>query len=106
MAKDIACIKQPDLDEQINCEVQLASTRLHQAERALTLQKANIEVATSNLEIIASRFDQGRSLLTAVIGAENLLKQAKQEYLQAVYNLLIARINLEKAKGTLTENFE
>jgi outer membrane protein TolC len=84
----------------------LASTRLNQAEKALTIQSSNIEVATSNLNIITSRFDQGRSLLTDVIDAENLLKQAEQEYLQAIYNLLIARINLEKAKGTLTENLE
>ena len=106
MAKDKASIQQRDLDAQIRYEVQLASTRLNQAEKALTIQSSNIEVATSNLNIITSRFDQGRSLLTDVIDAENLLKQAEQEYLQAIYNLLIARINLEKAKGTLTENLE
>jgi outer membrane protein TolC len=84
----------------------LAVTRLKQAEKALSIQTASIGVATSNLEIISSRFDQGRSLLTAVIAAENLLKQAEQEYLQALYNMLIARINEEKAKGTLTEKLE
>jgi len=106
MAKDKAAIQQKDLDAQIRYEVLLAGTRLNQAEKALTLQTANIEVATSNLKIITSRFDQGRSLLTDVIDAENLLKQAEQEYLQAVYNLLIARINIEKARGTLTRNLE
>lgn len=106
MAKDKAAIQQKDLDAQIRYEVLLGGTRLNQAEKVLTLQTANIEVATSNLKIITSRFDQGRSLLTDVIDAENLLKQAEQEYLQAVYNLLIARINIEKARGTLTRNLE
>jgi outer membrane protein TolC len=98
MAKDKAAIQQGDLDAQIRYEVQLTSTRLNQAERELTIPSSNIEVATSNLQIITSRFDHGRSLLTAVIDAENLLKQAEQEYLQAVYNLLIARINVKKQK--------
>jgi outer membrane protein TolC len=106
MAQDKAVLQQRDLDAQINYEVQVASVRLNQAERALTLQKDNIEVASSNLQVITSRFDQGRSLLTDVIDAENLLKQAEQDYLQAVYNLLIARINVEKAKGTLTKDLK
>jgi len=106
MANDKASIQQRDLDAQIKYEVQLAVIRLNQSEKAVTLQQANIEVATSNLKIITSRFEEGRSLLTDVTDAENLLKQAEQEYLQAVYNLLIARINIEKAHGTLTQNLQ
>lgn len=103
IAREKAAIQEKAQEAQIKYEVKLAATKLSQAEMALDIQAANLEIAKSNLGILTDRFDKGRSLLSDVIDAENLLKQAERDQLQAIYDVLTATLNLKKAKGTLVE---
>jgi outer membrane protein len=67
----------------------------------LERQKAHIELAQKVFDHTNIKYKNGLSTSTDLVMAETELKTAQTNYLQAVYDLLISKIALDKSAGTL-----
>ncbi len=77
-------------------------TKLLQAQANVENDKRNVELAESVLRVTDLQFQKGITNLTDWLNTQNSLKEAQNSYLSSLYNYYIARIDLEKAAGTLT----
>lgn len=79
-----------------------ARTKLGKEQTNLSNNKRNIELAKSVLATTDLQYRKGVTDLTEWLNAQNSLKEAQNNYLSSLFNVLLARIDLEKASGTLT----
>jgi outer membrane protein len=82
-------------------EYENASTKLIQAQTNVENDKKNVELAESVLKVTNLQFQKGTTNLTDWLNTQNSLKEAQSSYLNSLYNYYQARIDLEKAAGTL-----
>ncbi|MBB6609854.1 TolC family protein [Pontibacter sp. Tf4] len=90
------------LRQSIDLELEQASTELTNALDVLKSQQENLELAESIARVAKIKFQEGVGSNLEVITAETELRQAQTNYYAAIYDALIAKVNLEKANGTLT----
>ncbi len=64
-------------------------------------QKANLELADNVYKIIELQYKSGIKTYLDVITAETNLRSTQVNYLNALYQVLISKIDLEKALGTI-----
>ncbi len=64
--------------------------------KVLQQKEKNIQMARENLRAATDLFSNGRLLVGDLVQANYLYQQAKTAYLQAVYDLIIARMTLRK----------
>ncbi|MFI5135742.1 MAG: TolC family protein [Chitinophagales bacterium] len=86
----------------MNLQVSSAKTDLQNAIAALDVQKNNLDLANEITTISRKKFQLGVGTSLEVTDAENSLKDAQTNYLNALYDAWVARIELEKALGTLS----
>ena len=67
----------------------------------LKSQKANMELATEVLRVSKIKYQAGAGTNIEVVNAESSLKEAQTNYFAALYDLLIAKVDLDKANGKL-----
>lgn len=82
-------------------EYQNAYTKYLQAQANVENDKRNVALAESVFRITDVQFQKGVTDLTDWLNTQNSLKEAQSGYLSSVYNYYLARIDLEKAAGTL-----
>jgi outer membrane protein TolC len=82
-------------------EYENASTKLAQAQTNVENDKRNVELAESVLKVTDLQFQKGTTNLTDWLNTQNSLKEAQNSYLNSLYSYYQARIDLEKAAGTL-----
>lgn len=82
-------------------EYENANTKLVQAQTNVENDKKNVELAESVLKVTNLQFQKGTTNLTDWLNTQNSLKEAQSSYLNSLYNYYQARIDLEKAAGTL-----
>ncbi|PCJ63500.1 MAG: hypothetical protein COA58_16095 [Bacteroidetes bacterium] len=85
----------------INLEVSQARTVYSSAFRSLELQQKSQELAESIYNTTSIKFKEGVGSSFEMITAESDLTNAKTNYLNALYDLSVAKINLDKALGNL-----
>lgn len=90
------------LRQSIDLELEQASTELTNALDVLKSQQENLTLAEDIARVSKIKFQEGVGSNLEVITAETDLRQAQTNYYAAIYDALIAKVNLEKAKGTLT----
>ena len=78
-----------------------ANTKVLQAQINVENDKRNVTLAESVLNITDLQFQKGITNLTDWLNTQNSLKEAQSSYLNSLYNYYQARIDLEKAAGTL-----
>ncbi|MDR2269487.1 MAG: TolC family protein [Sphingobacterium sp.] len=61
----------------------------------------NIDLARSVFQVTDLQFQKGTTDLTDWLNSQNSLKEAQNSYLQSLYNLALAKVDLEKATGNL-----
>jgi outer membrane protein len=88
-----------DFENAVNLEVSSSRTTLQGAIDALTTQEKNLELATSISRSSKIKYEQGIGSNLEVMDAETALKEAQVNYFNALYNALLAKIDLEKAIG-------
>ncbi len=76
-------------------------TKLLQAQANMENDRRNVALAESVLEVTDLQFQKGITNLTDWLNTQNSLKEAQNSYLNSLYNYYQARIDLEKAAGTL-----
>ncbi|MCB9315412.1 MAG: efflux RND transporter permease subunit [Lewinellaceae bacterium] len=80
-------------------EIESAIINLRDARERLENQNANIAAGERSLSLTKSRWKTGLSKLSDVSDAELALNQTQTNQLQAMYDYLVAGIELEKALG-------
>ncbi len=82
-------------------EYENAYTKLLQAQANMENDRRNVNLAESVLKVTDLQFQKGTTNLTDWLNTQNSLKEAQNSYLNSLYSYYQARIDLEKAAGTL-----
>ncbi|MCC8408326.1 TolC family protein [Mucilaginibacter sp. UR6-1] len=85
-------------------EYENARTKLVKEQSNVDNNRRNIELARSVFATTDLQFQKGTTDLTDWLNAQNSLKEAQNNYLSSLYQFYLAKIDLEKAGGTL-KNF-
>lgn len=89
------------LRQGIDLELKQASTDLSNALDMIESQRENLELAEEIARVSKIKFQEGVGSNLEVTTAETELRQAQTNYYAALYDALIAKVDLEKATGTL-----
>jgi outer membrane protein TolC len=101
LTREKALLQQKQIQHQISYEIAQAQMQKKQASEVVAVRQQNLALAQSNKTVIEKRYIEGRALITEILDAESLLRQAEQDLLQSIFNFLSAYIALQKACGTL-----
>lgn len=89
------------LKQSIDVELTSSKITLQNSVAALDVQKKNIELAEEVFNAAKLKYQQGVGSNIEVLTAETSLKEAQTNYYNALYDALIAKVDYEKASGTL-----
>lgn len=89
------------LEQSIDLEVKQASVSITNALETLVTHQRNIDLATEVVRVSKIKYKEGVGSNIEVINAESSLKEAQTNYFAALYDLLIAKVDLQKARGEL-----
>lgn len=89
------------LKESFNSELSAAKANLRNDLNILEVQEANLQLATEVYQIARIKYKEGIGSNLEVVNADASLIEAEINYLGALYDGLISKINLEKALGVL-----
>jgi outer membrane protein len=89
------------LESSIDMEVQNSSIHLQNAGASLSNQKKNITLAEGIYKTAKIKYEQGVGSNLEVMNAETDLKEAQTNYLSALYDALISKIDYDKATGNI-----
>ena len=89
------------LKSSIDLQRNQSSISLKNALESLREQKLNLELADEISRVSRVKYKQGVGSSLEVLNAEASIKESQVNYFTALYNALIAKVELEKANGTL-----
>ncbi|MAN85449.1 MAG: hypothetical protein CL555_00825 [Algoriphagus sp.] len=92
------------LQESIKNEVYTAKTKLKNDLNILEIQRENLELAREVYDISKIKYNEGVGSNLEVVEADAALIEAEINYLTALYDGLVAKVDLEKALGILSTN--
>lgn len=84
-------------------EATVAAISYNNAYSSLLIQKKNMEMATHVYDVVQEKFKQGVGSNSEIINAETSLKEAQTNYYNAVFDMLVYKIDYQKAIGTLVK---
>jgi outer membrane protein len=85
----------------ISFELEQARTQLQNNLESLDAQRENMELASSIYNVTKIKYQAGVGSNLEVIEAETTYKESETNYYLALFNALVAKIELEKALGLL-----
>ena len=88
-----------DLKATIQAEVEVRLLNFRETQKRIEVQSRTINVAERSYKISQLRFKEGIGSRLELTDAELQLNKAKTNYLQAIYDHLIAAIHLDKSLG-------
>lgn len=89
------------LESNIEVEKFQARTSLENNLQAFRVQQENRELALEVFRMTKIKYDEGVGSNLEVVEADSALKEAETNYFSALYDALIAKVDLEKALGVL-----
>lgn len=89
------------LESNIEVEKFQARTNLENNLQAFKVQQENRELALEVFRMAKIKYDEGVGSNLEVVEADSALKDAETNYFSALYDALIAKVDLEKALGLL-----
>ena len=89
------------MKESFKTELYSAKANLRNDLSLLKVQESNLQLATEVYQIARIKYKEGVGSNLEVVEADAALIQAEINYLGAIYDGLISKINLEKALGLL-----
>ncbi len=92
------------LKSNVDFQVKQSVTNYQNNVKSLESQKRNMTLAANVARITKIKYEQGVGSNIEVIDAENSLKESQINYYSALYEVLIAKIDMEKAFGVLANN--
>ncbi|GJM62948.1 TolC family protein [Persicobacter diffluens] len=94
-------VQQLALKDNITIEVKQSQNKLVTNVRTVEIQKDNMELAQEVYRHAVAKYQRGIGSNLEVIEADGDLKQAQNNYYQALYSALVAKVELQKAIGAL-----
>jgi outer membrane protein TolC len=91
------------LKRNIDIEIEQSTVQLNAALQALEVQNENMELAREVFEITKTKYQEGVGSNLEVIEADSDLKEAQTNYYSALYEAILAKIELQKAIGRLNQ---
>ncbi len=91
------------LEQAIDFQTRQSQITLRNALTTLEVQKRNMELAKEVVRVSQIKYKQGVGTNTDVVNAEAALKEAETNYYAALYDALIAKVDLDKALGKLVQ---
>ncbi len=88
-----------NLENALTLESASAQTNFKNNSGQLKNQTKNMELATEVLRVAKIKYNQGVGSSLEVVSAETALKEAENNYIAALYNALIAKVELDKTYG-------
>lgn len=82
-------------------EAESNRTNLQNSLSSLNTQKNNLELANEVVRVSKLKYDQGVGSNLEVINAETSLKEAQTNYYSALYDALVAKVDLDKSMGSI-----
>lgn len=79
-----------------------AKAKLQESFTSYQNNKANLELAQEVYEITSLSYQKGATSLSDFLNADYSYKEAQNNYMTAMINLLSSRLNFEKSKGNLS----
>lgn len=92
-----------DLQQTLRYEADNARVQLENTWQTLRVRQQNVAVAARGAELVGLRQQAGCALPRETLDAEATRQQAQRDYLQAVYDFLVARLDYARATGALGE---
>ncbi|WP_229213987.1 TolC family protein [Dyadobacter psychrotolerans] len=89
------------LKQSIDLEASQANINIKNAFATLETQKRNLDLAQEIVRVSKIKYKEGVGSNIEVINAESSFKEAQTNYFAALYDLMIAKVDLSKAKGEL-----
>jgi outer membrane protein TolC len=89
------------LKSSIDMQRSQANITMKNALESMKEQKANLELANEISRVTRVKYQQGVGSNLEVLNAESSIKESQANYFTALYNALIAKVEVEKANGTL-----
>ena len=89
------------LKQSIDLEASQAGINIKNAFATLETQKRNLDLAQEIVRVSKIKYKEGVGSNIEVINAESSFKEAQTNYFAALYDLMIAKVDLSKAKGEL-----
>jgi len=90
-----------NFENTVDLQVKQASISYESSYKILQSQKANLALAEDVAKVTKIKYEDGVGTNLEVTDAESALIQAQNNYYNALYNLGIAHVDLQKAKGIL-----
>ncbi|HCZ36133.1 MAG TPA: hypothetical protein DHV26_09430 [Cytophagales bacterium] len=85
----------------IDLETQQAGLNYDNALKSLKAQQQNMELAAKVANVTKIKYEQGVGSNIEVIDAEDSLRQAQTNYYNALFDAIVAKVDLDKAYGKL-----
>ncbi len=85
----------------VDLQVQQSNVTLQNALESLKTQKRNLDLANEVVRVTRIKYQQGVGSNIEVINAEASLKESQTNYYAALYDALIAKVDLDRATGDL-----
>jgi outer membrane protein TolC len=89
------------LKSSIDMQRSQATITMKNALESMKEQKANLDLANEISRVTRVKYQQGVGSNLEVLNAESSIKESQANYFTALYNALIAKVEVEKANGTL-----
>jgi len=90
------------VEQSIDLQIRSANITIINGLETLKNQKRNLDLAQEVVRVSKIKYQAGTGSNIEVINAESALKEAQTNYFASLYDLLLAKIDLDKAKGKLT----
>lgn len=88
-------------EQSVDLEIEQNQLTLQNATSKLASQKENMELAGSIFSITQTKYQQGVGSNLEVVEADTALKEAQTNYYNALFEAIIAKIDLQKSLGRL-----
>lgn len=85
----------------INYEIEQARNNFHTAITNMDYQRRNMELAESVYQQTKKKYEMGLGSQTEITAAQTDLKAAQTNYITALYDAIIAKVDFQKATGKL-----
>ncbi|MBL3657949.1 TolC family protein [Fulvivirga sediminis] len=89
------------LENSIDLEIKEASINMQTSLKQMQAQKENMELAEEIYDVTSIKYKEGVGSNLEVVEAEADYKEAQTNYYNALFNALVAKVELEKAYGQL-----
>jgi outer membrane protein TolC len=90
-----------NLKQAVALETKQATVNFQNAISSLGSQRANMNLASKVAKVTKIKYEQGVGSNLEVVDAENSLRQAQTNYYNAMYDAMVAKVDLDKAYGRI-----